>query len=72
MQEIPISDIQRGDILNRADRPNQHMMIYIGDGKIVESVPKHGVRIAKLRTEGYTAYRLIEIEPSSVFYFYYD
>lgn len=59
LEEIPMSEIKRGDILNRSDRPNQHVMIYIGDGKILESVPKHGVRITKLRTEGFTAYRLI-------------
>ncbi|NLM06173.1 MAG: C40 family peptidase [Tissierellia bacterium] len=59
LEEIPMSELKRGDILNRSDRPNQHVMIYIGNGQILESVPKLGVRIGKLRTEGYTAYRFI-------------
>lgn len=55
--EIPMNQLQKGDILNKA---GQHMMLYIGDGKIAESIETTGVRITKLRTKGYKAYRITE------------
>lgn len=33
-------------------------MIYIGDGKVVESVPRAGVRVAPVRKAGYKALRI--------------
>lgn len=55
--EIPMNQLQKGDILNKA---GQHMMLYIGDGKVAESIETTGVRITKLRTKGYKAYRITE------------
>lgn len=55
--EIPINQLQKGDILNNA---GQHMMLYIGNGMVAESIETTGVRITKLRTKGYKAYRITE------------
>lgn len=55
--EVPMKDLKRGDLLNKA---GSHIMIYLGDGKVVESVPGAGVRVAKSRTAGYKALRLKE------------
>jgi len=55
--EVPMNQLQKGDILNKS---GQHMMLYIGDGKIAESIETTGVRITKLRTKGYKAYRITE------------
>lgn len=35
-------------------------MIYLGDGKVVESVPKAGVRVASVRKSGYKALRILD------------
>lgn len=59
LYEIPIKDIKRGDILNKTN-PNGHAMIYLGDGKVVESIPSKGVIVANVRTEGYKAYRITD------------
>lgn len=55
--EIPMNQLQKGDILNNA---GQHMMLYIGNGMVAESIETTGVRITKLRTKGYKAYRITE------------
>lgn len=41
---VPLSKAQRGDIVCYS----KHVAIYLGDGKIVEAVPKHGVRVGKV------------------------
>ena len=46
VQEVPMSQLKRGDLLNKA---GDHIMIYIGDGNVVESVPRAGVRVAPVR-----------------------
>lgn len=55
--EVPMKDLKRGDLLNKA---GSHIMIYLGNGKVVESVPGSGVRVAKSRTAGYKALRIKE------------
>ncbi|MDU2503413.1 MAG: NlpC/P60 family protein [Peptoniphilus harei] len=55
VQEVPMSQLKRGDLLNKA---GDHIMIYIGDGKVVESVPRAGVRVAPVRKAGYKALRI--------------
>lgn len=55
--EVPMKDLKRGDLLNKS---GSHIMIYLGNGKVVESVPGAGVRVAKSRTAGYKALRLKE------------
>ncbi|MDU5806135.1 MAG: NlpC/P60 family protein [Peptoniphilus harei] len=55
VQEIPMNQLRRGDLLNKA---GDHIMIYIGDGKVVESVPRAGVRVAPVRKAGYKALRI--------------
>lgn len=55
--EIPMNQLQKGDILNKS---GQHMMLYIGNGMVAESIETTGVRITKLRTKGYKAYRITE------------
>ncbi|MDU1642780.1 NlpC/P60 family protein [Peptoniphilus harei] len=55
VQEIPMNQLRRGDLLNKA---GEHIMIYIGDGKVVESVPRTGVRVAPVRKAGYKALRI--------------
>ena len=55
VQEIPMNQLRRGDLLNKAE---EHIMIYIGDGKVVESVPRTGVRVAPVRKAGYKALRI--------------
>ena len=57
VEEIPMSQLQRGDLLNKA---GSHIMIYIGNGKVVESVPSTGVRVANVRKQGYKALRIIK------------
>lgn len=52
--EVPISDLKPGDLLNKY---NDHAMMYIGNGQVIEAQPKRGVVIGKLRTNGYKAYR---------------
>ena len=58
VKEIPMKDLRRGDLLNKA---GSHIMIYIGDGKVVESVPKNGVRVAPVRKSGYKALRILDV-----------
>ena len=58
VKEIPMKDLRRGDLLNKA---GSHIMIYLGDGKVVESVPQAGVRVAPLRKSGYKALRILDI-----------
>lgn len=58
VKEIPMKDLRRGDLLNKA---GSHIMIYLGDGKVVESVPKTGVRVAPVRKSGYKALRILDI-----------
>lgn len=53
--EIPMSEIQRGDVLNSYDN---HAMIYLGDNRVIESQPGKGVTYNPLRTAGYKAYRV--------------
>ncbi|OFO62877.1 hypothetical protein HMPREF3023_06970 [Peptoniphilus sp. HMSC075B08] len=55
VEEIPMNQLRRGDLLNKA---GEHIMIYIGDGKVVESVPRNGVRVAPVRKAGYKALRI--------------
>ena len=55
VEEIPMNQLRRGDLLNKA---GDHIMIYIGDGKVVESVPRTGVRVAPVRKAGYKALRI--------------
>ncbi|NLY20897.1 MAG: C40 family peptidase [Tissierellia bacterium] len=55
--EIPMKELRRGDILNKDD---DHIMIYLGDNKVVESVPGAGVRVANARRDGYKAFRIKE------------
>ena len=57
VKEIPMKDLRRGDLLNKA---GSHIMIYLGDGKVVESVPKTGVRVAPVRKSGYKALRILD------------
>lgn len=57
VKEIPMKDLRRGDLLNKA---GSHIMIYLGDGKVVESVPKTGVRVASVRKSGYKALRILD------------
>lgn len=57
LKEVPMSDLQRGDVLNYRRGGKGHAMIYIGDGKVIEAQPKKGVVVGKLRTKGYKAYR---------------
>lgn len=59
LMAVPMSELRKGDILNRSDRPNQHIMIYLGNNKVAESVPDGGVKIGRLRTQGYKALRII-------------
>ena len=56
--EVPMNELRRGDLLNRA---GEHIMIYIGDGKVVESVPKAGVRVAAVRKAGYKVLRIKDV-----------
>lgn len=56
--EVPMNELRRGDLLNRA---GEHIMIYIGDGKVVESVPKAGVRVAAVRKAGYKVLRIKDL-----------
>ena len=58
VKEIPMKDLRRGDLLNKA---GSHIMIYLGDGKVVESVPQTGVRVAPVRKSGYKALRILDI-----------
>ena len=58
VKEIPMKDLRRGDLLNKA---GSHIMIYLGNGKVVESVPQTGVRVAPLRKTGYKALRILDI-----------
>lgn len=53
-----MKDLRRGDLLNKA---GSHIMIYLGDGKVVESVPQTGVRVAPVRKSGYKALRILDI-----------
>lgn len=55
VEEIPMNQLRRGDLLNKA---GDHIMIYIGDGKVVESVPRAGVRVAPVRKAGYKVLRI--------------
>lgn len=55
VEEIPMNQLRRGDLLNKA---GDHIMIYIGDGKVVESVPSTGVRVAPVRKAGYKVLRI--------------
>lgn len=57
LKEVPMSDLQRGDVLNYRRGGKGHAMIYIGDGKVIEAQPRKGVVVGKLRTKGYKAYR---------------
>lgn len=57
LKEVPMTDLQRGDVLNYRRGGKGHAMIYIGDGKVIEAQPKRGVVVGKLRTKGYKAYR---------------
>lgn len=59
-QKINMNELRRGDILNYRRNGKGHAMIYIGNGKVIEAQPKRGVSYGKLRTAGYTAYRIIE------------
>lgn len=56
--EVPMNELRRGDLLNKA---GEHIMIYIGDGKVVESVPRAGVRVAAVRKAGYKALRIKDV-----------
>ena len=58
VKEIPMKDLRRGDLLNKA---GSHIMIYLGDGKVVESLPQTGVRVAPVRKSGYKALRILDI-----------
>lgn len=57
VKEVPMNELRRGDLLNKA---GSHIMIYIGDGKVVESVPKTGVRVAPVRKAGYKVLRILD------------
>lgn len=58
VKEVPMKDLRRGDLLNKA---GSHIMIYIGDGKVVESVPQDGVRVATVRKSGYKVLRILDL-----------
>ncbi|MDO5725390.1 MAG: NlpC/P60 family protein [Tissierellia bacterium] len=54
---VPMSQLKRGDILSKSGE-NGHMMIYLGNGKVIESLPKTGVIINNVRKDGYKVYRI--------------
>ncbi|MDO5715559.1 MAG: NlpC/P60 family protein [Tissierellia bacterium] len=59
---VPMSQLKRGDILSKAGE-NGHMMLYLGNGKVIESQPREGVVIKNVRKQGYTVYRIKSISP---------
>lgn len=52
---ISKSNLQKGDLLffktgNRADGKIDHVAIYMGDGKVLHSIPNGGVQVAKVNS----------------------
>lgn len=51
--QVPLAQIQRGDMIFYGPNASQHVALYLGDNKMVES-PKSGdvVKVSPLRTDG--------------------
>ena len=56
-EQVPVADMQRGDMLFWGPNGSQHVALYIGDGQMIEA-PESGdvVKISDVREDGMMPY----------------